>query len=134
MRNYQVLDSASVQNHILRLRTAENNPEQPWLSMSREGAFLSLSTSFGPLEIALRLNYDNFTKRLQQLHPVPGLATTRQVGTANSYIALGLTDNQHLVMIPTIVTDASGRISFNLLATTPVYRAMLDWLGVKIDP
>jgi hypothetical protein len=129
MRNYQILDSAIVEaENVLRLSNAEDNPEKPMLSMSREGAFLTLSVSFGPLELALRLRHDDVKRRLEHLHPVPGLATTLQIGTGNAYIAIGLTTDNRLVMRPTLVADASGRLIFNLVTTSTVYGQVREWL------
>lgn len=105
----------------------------PMLAMSREGTFLSLSASFGPLEIALRLRFDDLRRRLERLLPVHGLATTRQVGTANSFIALGVTEDERLVMRPTIVSDASGKMTFNLVTSHDVYKALLDWLDTNAN-
>ena len=132
MRNYQVLDVATLEpDGVLSLTTSEENPDRPILSMSREGAFVSLSASFGPLEIALRLRFEDLRRRLERLLPVHGLATTRQVGTANSFVALGVTDDERLVMRPTIVSDASGKMTFNLVTSSPVYQQILEWLDEK---
>jgi hypothetical protein len=132
MRNYQVLDVAQVADkNILRLSHDEDKPENPSLSMSREGAFVSISISFGPLEIALRLRHNELTRHLSRLHPVPGLATTRQTGGANAYISLGLTQDDKLVLRPTLVTDASGHIVFNLVCTPDVKQKIFDWLEVE---
>jgi hypothetical protein len=132
MRNYQLLDSATVEkDNVLWLSTTENNPDHPLLAMSREGAFVSISASFGPLEVALRLQYNEFSRQLVSLHPVPGLATTRQVGTVNSYIALGLTKDNRLVMRPTIVTDARGHVTFNLVISEKAFQSLLQWLEVE---
>ena len=132
MRNYQVLDVATLEpDGVLSLTTSEENPDRPILSMSREGAFVSLSASFGPLEIALRLRFEDLRRRLERLLPVHGLATTRQVGTANSFVALGVTDDERLVMRPTIVSDASGKMTFNLVTSSPVYQQILEWLDDK---
>lgn len=132
MRNYQLLDTATTQpDNVLQLSTSEDNPEQPMLAMSREGAFVSLSVSFGPLEIALRLRFDDLRRRLERLLPIHGLATTRQVGTANSFVALGITDDERLVMRPTIVSDASGKITFNLVTSQSVYQTIIEWLDAS---
>jgi hypothetical protein len=134
MRNYQVLDKAILeQDNVLRLTTAQENPDQPILAMSREGSFVSISASFGPLELALRLQYNELVRRLKNLYPVPGLATTRQVGTGNSYMALGLTKDNRLVMRPSIVADASGHITFNLVASAEVYQTLRKWLDVDSE-
>lgn len=135
MRNYQILDVASVDpDNVLQLSTSESNPDHPLLAMSREGAFVSISASFGPLEIALRLPYQDLSRQISSLHPVMGLATTRQVGTINSYMAIGLTKENHLVMRPTIVADAKGHLTFNLVANEKVYTTMLQWLEVEPNP
>lgn len=132
MRNYQVLDVATLEpDGVLSLTTSEENPDRPILSMSREGAFVSLSASFGPLEIALRLRFEDLRRRLERLLPVHGLATTRQVGTANSFVALGITEDERLVMRPTIVSDASGKMTFNLVTSKAVYQQVLQWLDDK---
>ncbi|PJF42221.1 MAG: hypothetical protein CUN55_10315 [Phototrophicales bacterium] len=130
MRNYQILDVAVVdQDNVLILSNSEENPEHPLLAMSREGSFISLSASFGPLEVALRLRADDLLRRIERLHPVAGLATTRQVGTANSFIAIGITSDNRLVLRPTIVADASGKLTFNLVTTQKVYNDIVDWLN-----
>ena len=132
MRNYQILDVASIEpDNVLLLTNAEDNPERPHLFISREGAFVSLSASFGPLEIALRLNYEQLKRRLEQLHPVPGLATTRQVGTTQSYLSFGLTHDERLVMRPTLASDASGHLTFNLVATSEIRQKLFNWLEIE---
>jgi hypothetical protein len=131
MRNYQLLDATSAEkDNVFKLSTKEENPEQPLLSISREGAFVSISASFGPLEIALRPRYSELTRQLTSLQPVPGLATTRQVGTMNSYVAFGLTKDGRLVLRPTIVADARGHLTFNFIISAEAYQAMQDWLGM----
>jgi hypothetical protein len=62
---------------------------------------------------------------------VNGLRTTRQVGTGQAYLALGLQDDGTLVMRPTIVADATGHICLNLLLTSETREAIMDWLSVK---
>lgn len=132
MRNYQVLDHATVaEENILTLTNSAESPEQPYLTMSREGAFVSISSSFGPLEVALRLRHNELARHLARLHPVSGLATTRQTGGANAYMALGLTADDKLVLRPTIVADASGHLTFNLLCTSDVREAIFEWLDVN---
>lgn len=135
MRNYQLLDHADIEkDNVLRLTTTDNNPNQPVVAMSREGAFVSISASIGPLEIGLRLPLTEMGRQLSNLHPVPGLATTRQVGTVNSYVALGLTKDNRLVMRPTLVVDAKGHVTFNLVVSGEVYQTLLKWLEVASEP
>ncbi len=132
MRNYQILDTVIVETNTLQFSNSEENPEHPWLTMSREGKFLTFSASFGPIEIALRLRFENFQRRILQLHAIPGLATTHQVGTANSYIAIGLTTDEQIVLRPTVVTDASGHLTFNLVGTNDIYKTLLSWLDTTV--
>lgn len=132
MRNYQILDVATIdEDNILSLTNSQEDINQPSFTMSREGAFIGSSTSIGPLEVAIRFRYQDFTRRLSHLHPVPGLAVTRQVGSANSYLSLGLTQDEKLVLRPTIVADAGGHISFNLVCTAEVRQAILNWLEIE---
>jgi hypothetical protein len=133
MRNYQFLDVATVdEENILYITTSEEYREKPSLTWGREGAYITLSSSFGPLEVALRLRRDDLMRRLNNLHPVPGLATTRQVtGGANSFLALGITQDERLVLRPTIVADASGHVIFNLVCTSEVRQTLLSWLEVE---
>jgi hypothetical protein len=133
MRNYQFLDVATIDDdNILTMTTSEAPREQPSLTWGLEGAFMTLSASFGPLEIALRLRQEDLVRRTKNLHPVPGLATTRQVtGGANSYLALGLTQDKRLVFRPTIVADASGLVIFNLVCTAEVRATFVGWLGIE---
>lgn len=133
MRNYQYLDVASVNDeNILSVKNKVENDQQPWLTMSREGAFVSISASFGPLEIAHRLRHADLVRHLSNLYPVPGLATTRQIaGGANSYIGFGLGEDGKLIMRPTIVADAGGLLIINLVCTSEVRVIIFDWLEIS---
>ncbi len=132
MRNYQTLDECKLdpENDSLELFFTDAAPVHPRLAMRREGVYVSISASYGPLEIALRPRYDDLTRTLSRLAPVEGLHTTRQVGTAQAYLAMGLTTEGNLLLRPTIVADATGHLSFNLQLTPKVRTALYEWLKV----
>lgn len=132
MRNYQYLDTAVVgEENVLSIANSETHREQPKLTMSREGAFVNLSASYGPLEVALRLRYSDLERHLARLHPVPGLATTRQINSgSNSFLAVGQTQDGDLVLRPTIVADASGLIVINLVCVPDVRETIFKWLEI----
>src|SRR5260221_9229524 len=116
MRNYQILDGSRIDREAdsleLFLKNAES--EQPRLALRREGIYVTISISYGPLEIALRPRYEDLTRTLARLVPVKGLSTTREVGTGQAFLAMGQTQDQQLVLRPTIVADATGHFSMNL--------------------
>jgi hypothetical protein len=64
------------------------------------------------------------------LSPVAGLQTTRQVGTGQAYLSLGLQSDGSLLIRPTIVADATGHLGVNLVLTDAVRQALYDWLPV----
>lgn len=132
MRNFQELDVTEIdpQNGIFYIQCSNGDATRPRLAMRREGSYLSISCSYGPLEIAMRPRYAEVTRALGRLRPVLGLQTTRQVGTGQAYLALGLQEDGALVLRPTIVADATGHVVFNLLLTSTVRDALFDWLPV----
>ncbi len=132
MRNYQTLDECQVnpETESLELFFANAEPEHPRLAMRREGIYVTISASYGPLEIALRPRYDDLVRTLSRLAAVEGLHTTRQVGTAQAYLGMGLTSDGNLLLRPTIVADATGHLSFNIQITPKVRTALYDWLQI----
>ncbi|MEQ8672398.1 MAG: hypothetical protein RLP44_30755 [Aggregatilineales bacterium] len=134
MRNFQTLDKVVVDSDtgIIYLSTASDTETgAPKVSMRREGGYVAISASYGPLEIALRPRFTEVARTLSRLRPVAGLQTTRQVGTGQAYVAFGLQNDGVLVMRPTIVGDATGLISFNLLLTDEVRQVVFDWLPAE---
>jgi hypothetical protein len=99
--------------------------------MRREGDYITISASYGVLEIALRPRYHELTRVLSRLQPVEGLQTTRQVGTGQAFLALGLKPDGTLLMRPTLVADATGHMSFNLALSDPVRQALYTWLPIE---
>lgn len=135
MRNFQMLDRAAVdaETGIIYLSASSEMSAQPRIAMRREGSYVSISASYGPLEFALRPRFAELERTLSRLRPVQGLQTTRQVGTGQAYLSLGLQQEGSLVIRPTIVADATGHVSFNLILTDAVRRAVFEWLPVGAD-
>ncbi len=78
----------------------------------------------------MRPRYDDIARVLAWLKPVSGLQTTRQVGTGQSLLALGLQDDGALVIRPTIIADATGNIAMNLILPSSVRDDLYDWLDI----
>src|SRR5437773_12558269 len=116
MRNFQILDGSRIDRNgdSLELFFTDADSEQPRLALRREGAYVTISASYGPLEIALRPRYEDLIRTLSRLTAVEGLHTTRQVGTGQAYLAMGLTSGDNLLLRPTIVADATGHLVLNI--------------------
>lgn len=136
MRTFQTLDQASADEDtgVLSLSASGDEWMYPKVSMRREGSYVAISASYGPIEMALRLRYEELTRVLGRLRPVKGLQTTRQIGTGQAYIGMGLQEDGQLVLRPTIVADATGHMTFNLVLTTTVRQTLFDWLPVDVKP
>lgn len=131
MRNFQTLDTVKIDGGVIYMMDKNDLDEDPsMLVMQREGTYMAISASHGPFEIALRPRAEDFTRLFAHLHPVDGLQTTRQVGTAQAYIAVGLSADGGLLVRPTIVADATGHLSFNLILTPEVRKALFKWLAI----
>ena len=132
MRNFQILDGSRIDKEAdsLELFFSHADTEQPRLALHREGIYVTISASYGPLEIALRPRYEDLVRTLSRLTAVDGLHTTRQVGTGQAYLAMGLTADDTLMLRPTIVADATGHMSLNLEVSMAARKALYDWLKV----
>jgi len=132
MRQFQTLDKMTVdaESGILYITTEHDSGTYPMIAMRREGVYIAISASYGPLEIALRPRAEELARLLARLQPVKGLQTTRQIGTVNAYLAVGLRVDETLVMRPTLVADATGHLSFNLALSPAVRQGLFDWLPV----
>jgi hypothetical protein len=132
MRNFQILDGAKANSETDTIELFFTNAEeqQPRLALRREGAYVTISASYGPLEIALRPRYEDLVRTLSRLTAVDGLSTTRQVGTGQAYLAMGLTSNDNLLLRPTIVADATGHLSLNIEVSRNARQALYNWLKV----
>jgi hypothetical protein len=136
MRNFQVLDRSRIDSasDSLELFFSEAEDQRPRLALRREGIYVTISASYGPLEIALRPRYEDLIRTMSRLTPVEGLHTTRQVGTGQAYLAMGLTPEQSLLLRPTIVADATGHMSLNVEVDSEVRKVLYDWLKVPATP
>jgi hypothetical protein len=136
MRNFQILDGSKInkESDSLELFFTNADTEQPRLALRREGIYVTISASYGPLEIALRPRYEDLVRTLSRLTAVEGLHTTRQVGTGQAYLAMGLTQDDNLLLRPTIVADATGHLSLNIEIAQGARQVLYDWLKVPAAP
>ena len=130
MRNFLTLDQVTVDtdtgNIVLGAERASST-----LALKREGAYVAISANHGPIEIALRPRLEELTRALSRLQRVEGLQTTRQVGTGEWNLSLGLQMNGTLLMRPSIVADATGNISFNFALSADVTVRLYEWLNLS---
>ena len=136
MRNFQILDGSRIDQEAdsLELFLKNADSEQPRLALRREGIYVTISASYGPLEIALRPRYEDLVRTLSRLTAVEGLHTTRQVGTGQAYLAMGLTQDDNLLLRPTIVADATGHMSLNIEIAQSALQVLYQWLKVPAAP
>ncbi|MEZ4671694.1 MAG: hypothetical protein R3E39_27635 [Anaerolineae bacterium] len=134
MRNFELLDRVSIDESsgVITFTLEVQNAAQPILAMRREGGYIALSASYGVFEIALRPRFQELARILGRLQPVEGLQTTRQVGTAQAYLSVGLKSDGVLLLRPTIVADATGHVGFNLALSDLARAALFEWLPVDI--
>lgn len=133
MRTFQVLDKVEVDdaNGIIFIMCQRETESRPMISMRREGSYVAISASHGPVEIALRPRFQELARVMARLQPVDGLQTTRQVGTGQAYLAMGLSMDGSLLLRPTIVADATGHMTFNLTLTDEIRQVLYKWLPVE---
>lgn len=131
MRDYQFLDTISEEEGRLQFTNREGGANHSILALAQEGDKVVISASLGALEVALRLRLEELKRQFNGLKPVPGLSITRQVGTVEAFMGMGLVENSQLVLRPTLLVDATGKLSFNLLLSEPCYQRLLEWLNAK---
>lgn len=133
MRNFQPLDQVTVDAETETIQLGQREADnEPILALHREGPYVTISASFGPLEVALRPRYDELARALSKLPVVEGLHVSRQVGTSQAYLAMGVTVDGTLLLRPTIVADATGHMSLNLALTPESRKALYDWLKIPM--
>lgn len=124
MRQFQLIDQVEADaNGVLQL-----TGDAVQVAFKREGEYLAMSYSIGALEMGLRLRWREMTHAISHLQPVEGLQTTRQVGTGQSFLAVGLQSDGSLVLRPTLVTDAGGLLVLNLQFSPEAGAALRDWV------
>lgn len=135
MRNFQMLDRIEINNTtgILSLSSTKGETPSALVAMRKEGSYIAISASYGPLEIALRPRLNELVHVLGRLRPVETPQTPRQVGTGQAYIAIGLLTDGTLLLRPTIVADATGHFSFNLSVKSAVRDDLFAWLPVEVS-
>jgi len=135
MRNFQLLDVVTFDSRAgsIQFTTEEPLIAKPVLTVQHEGGYVAFSASYGPLEIALRPRFQELSRVLGRLHPVEGLQTTRHVGTAQAYLAVGLKPDGILLLRPTVVGDATGHVAFNLALSSDARKAFFEWLPAGSD-
>jgi hypothetical protein len=134
MRNFQTLTHvvADDSTGIITLTTDGDAPLSAELSLRREGDYLSISASYGAFEIALRPRFGEFVRTLGHVQPIDGLNTSRQVGTGDAYLSIGLHTDGSMYLRPTILGDASGHVALNLRLSSDARRRLIEWLGAIV--
>lgn len=131
MRHYQNLDTVTTdaESGIFSVRAGASAVDAV-ISLRREGAYVAIAASYGPVEVALRPRYDAVVRTLSRLQPIGGLQTTRELGSTQAYISVGLKSDGALILRPTIVGDASGHVGLNFALTDAARRRLYDWLEI----
>jgi hypothetical protein len=129
MRHFLTLDTVNVDSESGILYLTASSGAEAQVAVRREGVYVAISASHGPLELALRPRFEELERLLQRLQPVEGLQTTRQVGTAQAYLAIGIRRDGSLVTRPTLVADAGGLFTFNLVLAPDTAKSFLKWLS-----
>lgn len=135
MRHFYTIDTVEINEAagVITISDSSSNPFKVMMSLRHEGGYVSISISSGPLEMALRPRMQELARVLGRLVPVGGLQTTRQVGTGEAYLGVGLREDGTLVLRPTIVADATGLMCFNLLMPDAARKALFDWLPIETE-
>jgi hypothetical protein len=132
MRHYQRLDSVTYdETNDTLLIGCEGGECLPNLWFGREGLYVSISASYGPLEISLRPRQQDLTNSLAQLKPTDRLAVMRLVGTGQAHLELGLSQTGELLVRAVIVADATGHFAMNLILTPAVSQHLYKWMGIQ---
>ena len=134
MRHYQTLDTVlfDAESGIFSVSAAGAAVDAK-IALRREGEYVALSASYGPLEIALRPRYDTMVRTLARLRPIGGLQTSRELGSTHAYVSVGLQGDGALLLRPTIVGDASGHIGLNFSVSADARNELFTWLGVSAE-
>jgi hypothetical protein len=130
MRYFQTLTHThnDTATGILHITADDGGNLMPRISLKREGDYVAISASYGPIEMALRPRYTEFMFGLTHLQPIEGLQTSRQVGSGQTYIALGLQPDGALVLRPTLIGDGGGHVSLNLAINSDARATLMGWL------
>ncbi len=129
-RQFALLESFDLDtdSSVLTLRGGISDPFAPEISLRREGVYLLIAGAFGVVEIALRLHYDEVYRALHVLHVNDGLTTTRQIGTGQAYLGIGLKTDDTLTVQLVIVGDATGHLRMNFQITPALRIPFMQWI------
>ncbi len=133
MRNFMQLDRYQIDSDtgVFRLFTQAEDANSPQLALKIEGEYIAISASYGALEVALRPNLGELRWALSHLVPFEGLQTTsRQIGSTQAFLAIGLHADGALILRPTILADATGHLTMNLRLSSEARIQLFQWLGV----
>ncbi len=135
MRHYQSLDHVQIDpvNNTLLIDSSAEAPGLTSVWFGREGLYVSVSASYGPVELALRPRQHDLVTSLSQLRPTERLSVMRMVGTGQAHLGLGLSTNGELLLRAAIVADATGHCALNLVLSAEARRQLFTWLGVEND-
>lgn len=128
-RTFAVLDQSSLEAGILTLRGAEAGVLTPEISLKREGAYLVIGAGVGFVEVALRLNFDEARQAMAHLQPNDGLTTSRQVGSGDAYLGVGLRSDGTMILRPIIVGDATGHLRMNFHLSSATRATLAEWIA-----
>jgi hypothetical protein len=117
---------------IMSIYGEKGTHDYPSMMVRREGEHVLMSSNYGPIELALRLPYDELAQTIARLNPVDGPITTRQVGSTEAYLSLGLRSDGSLLMRPTLASDARGHLTFNLSLPAEARQALCAWLHIEV--
>lgn len=135
MRFYQRLDHVShdKSDDTLLITCTQGAEHKPALWIGREGMYVGVSATYGPLEVALRPHQRDLQMSLAELRPTARLSAMRVVGTGQANLELGLSNEGELLFRVTIVADATGYLAMNMVLTSEVRQALLAWLAIADD-
>jgi len=128
MSSIIILGRLESQSGTDTLILASTDTQPGRLTARREDGYVVLTASSGPLEITLRLRADELLRTLRHPAATSEWATARQVGSSQAYLAIGRREGGDILLRPTLVADATGQISFNLLVTASVREDVFRWL------
>jgi hypothetical protein len=127
VRYYQHLNIVEHNDDRLQL-LSEDDSQYFSMSLAQEGDKVAIDVSIGAMEMALRLRKEELLRTLKSLTYVPGLTTTRQVGTSQAFMGLGLDSENQLILRATLLVDAGGKLTVNLRLGNDIRQQLTTWL------
>lgn len=133
MRYYHKLSQVTRDeaNDTLLIACGEGDDCRAQVWFGREGIYVNVSATHGPLEMSLRPRQRDLVSSLASLWPTERLSIMRMVGTGQAHLELGLSTGGELLFRTTIVADANGQVAMNMVLTPDARHELFEWLGVK---